>query len=329
MIIKSFEINKINSNKNNLILLYGKNDGLKKYIINKLVKKQSKILSYEEKEILDEQNNFLETILNKSLFEEQKTIIIKRATDKILIILEEIFSKNIDDIIIILSENLEKKSKLRITFEKEKKLVCIPIYQDNEQTLSKLALDYFKEKNIPISQSNINQIVGKSLGDRANLFSEIKKIENYTSNGKKITSEKLAKLINLSENHNISELIDNCLAKNNRKIINIINENNFSRDDSVLITRIFINKCKRILKLSSEYKKNNNIDLTISTAKPPIFWKDKDIIKQQIFHWSPENIKQLIYKLSDLELSIKKNLDNSVNLIIDFILVQASSKTNN
>ena len=145
---------------------------------------------------------------------------------------------------------------------------------------------------------------------------------------KKITTEVIEKLTNLSENHNISELIDNCLVKNKKKIINILNENNFNNEDCILITRSFLNKSKKILKLSSEFENNKNMDLTISSARPPIFWKDKEITKQQIYKWSPKSIKKLIYKLADVELLIKKNMNNSINLITDFILEQ-SSETNN
>ena len=329
MIIKSFEIDKINLKKNNFILLYGKNEGFKKQVINNFIKNRGEVLSYEEKDILDIQNNFLENILNRSLFEEEKTIIIKRATDKIIKIIEEINNRNIDDIIILVSDNLEKKSKLRSTFEKDKKLICIPFYPDNEQTLSKLAFEYFKKKNISISQLNINQIAYKSLGDRQKLYNELKKIENYLISGKKLTPETLAKLVNLSENFSISELIDNCLAKNKGKTVKILNENNYTNDDCILISRTFLNKSKKILKLSLDYEKNKNIDLTISTSKPPIFWKDKEITKQQILKWKPKDLKKLIYKLNGIELAIKKNLNNSLNLTTDFLLQQASLKTNN
>ena len=125
------------------------------------------------------------------------------------------------------------------------------------------------------------------------------------------------------------ELVNNCLAKNRNKTISILNENNFSSDDCILIIRMFLNRSKNILKLSSEYQKNNNIDLTISSAKPPIFWKDKEITKQQILEWNPKNLKLLIYKLNDLELTLKKNINNSVNLISDFLIEQSSAKTNN
>ena len=330
MIIKSFEINKINFDQNKLVLFYGKNEGFKNEATNNLIKDKDEITKYEEKEVLENINDFIESILSKSLFESEKIIIIKRATDKILKIIDEIDSKNIEDIKIIFNaDNLEKKSKLRSLFEKDKKYICVPFYPDTDQTLSKLTYNFLKKKNILISQSNINLIVNKCNGDRETLLNELNKIEYFSKNGKKITSENIAKLTNLIENHSISELIDNCLAKNKKKIVNILNENNFNNEDCILITRTFLNKAKKILKLSSEFQNNKNIDLTISSAKPPIFWKDKEITKQQIYKWTPENIKQLIYKLSEIELLIKKNIYNSINLITDFILNEASSNTNN
>jgi len=327
MIIKSYEIKKINLENNQFILFYGKNEGLKNEATSSLIKKKSKILSYEEKEVLDNQDYFIENISTKSLFEEDKIIIVKRATDKILKIIEEIDGKNFESIsIIINSDNLEKKSKLRSFFEKNKKYVCVAFYPDTNQILSKLTFDFFKKNNISISTANINLIVNKCNGDRENLFNELKKIEFYSKNGKKITEQSIAKLTNLIENYSITELIDNCLAKNQKKIINILNENNFNNEDCFLITRTFLNKSKKILELSKNFKANKNIEQTISSAKPPIFWKDKEITKQQIYKWTPENIKKLIYKLNELELQIKKNMNSSIYLITNFILEQSSPK---
>jgi len=329
MIIKSYEINKINPVLNNFLLFYGKNEGLKNEITKIIIKEQSNVLHYDEKEILDNENDFIESILTKSLFEEKKIIIIKRSTDKILKIIENLYSKNIEDIIIFNADNLEKKSKLRSYFEKNKKLICVPFYPDNSQTLSKLAYNYLKGKKIVISQANINLIINKCNGDREALLNELQKIECYSIGGKKITSENIVQLTNLIENHSISELVDNCLAKNKKKIISILNENNFNNEDCIVISRLFLNKSKKLLQLSTEFKENKNIELTISTAKPPIFWKDKEITKKQINQWKPENIKELIYKLSEIELLIKKNINNSINLITDFILEQSALKTNN
>lgn len=330
MIIKSFELNKINLNKKRLILLYGVNEGLKKQAIDNLIKGKNHIYSYEENDILNNDKKFLENLFSKSLFEKEKILIIKRASDKILKIIQEIYERQIEDVIIIInSKNLEKKSKIRTFFEKEKEVVCVPFYADNEQTLSQLALNFFKEKKITISQSNINQIVNKCNGDRENLYNELSKIDNYSKNGKKLNSENIMKLTNLSENHSISELIDNCLVKNNKKLIYILNENNLTNDDCIVIIRTFLNKSKRILKLLHEYEFNKDINLTISSYKPPIFWKDKEMIKQQMQKWNSKNLKNLIYKMSEIELLIKKNINNSLNLTTNFLLENSSSITNN
>jgi len=330
MILKSYDINKSNLKSNKIFLFYGKNEGLKNETINNLIEKKSNISNYEEKEILDNKDNFIENILSKSLFEPQKFIIIKRATDKILNIIETLHQKNLEDTSIILnSDSLEKKSKLRSLFEKDKKLVCVPFYPDNDQILSKLAYNFLRNKKISISSSNINSIVNKCSGDREKLINELQKIELFSKSGKKINSENLSKLINLKEDQSISELIDNCLVKNKKKIINILNENNFSNEDCIIITRSFIIKAKKLLTLSKTFETNKNIDLTISSAKPPIFWKEKEITKQQIYKWKPRNIKRLIYALSETELQIKRNINNSINVITDFILSQTTSETNN
>jgi DNA polymerase-3 subunit delta len=329
MILKNYEINKINQNTNHFILFYGKNEGLKNEALHTLIKDKNNISNYDEKEILDNENNFIESILSKSLFELEKIVVIKRATDKILDILQTLRLKKLDEVTIILnSENLDKKSKLRSFFEKEKELICVPFYPDNDQTLSKLTYNFLRDKNISISPSNVNLIVNKCSGDREALFNELQKIECFVKNGKKINNDNISKLINLSENHSISELVDNCLAQNKKKIINILNENNFSNEDCMIIVRFFLIKAKKLLTLSTVFEINKNIELTISSAKPPIFWKEKEITKQQIQKWSPKNIKQLIYALSETELQIKKNINNSINLITDFILSQSSAEFN-
>ena len=181
MIIKSFETNKINFNNSNLLLLYGKNEGLKNYVTKDIIKDKNNVFSYDEKEILDNLNFFFETVLSKSLFEKEKIIIIKRATDKIIKIIEEIYSKNLKEIFIIINaDTLEKKSKLRSFFEKDKKCICVAFYPDTDETLSKLTYNYLKEKKITISQADINLITSKCNGDRETLINELKK--RITSN---------------------------------------------------------------------------------------------------------------------------------------------------
>ncbi len=330
MIIKSYELNKINLKKNNIYLLYGENEGLKNKVINDVFKEFLKnTYKYDEKEILDNKENFFNSILSKSFFETKKFIIILRSSDKIVSIIEEIIEKITEDTKIILFAGiLEKKSKLRLLFEKNKNTICIPFYADNNQTLSSIANSYFKEKKIPISQEIINLLVARSRGDRLNLNNEITKIENFTKNKKRIDISDIIKLTNLAENYSVTELVDSCLSKNSTKTINILNENNYSTEDCILIIKTFLLKAKRLNKLQNQTKNNKNIDQVITSFKPPIFWKDKEIVKEQIKNWSLNKIENLIYKINEIELLIKKNSTNSINILFDFIITQ-SSKTNN
>ena len=331
MIVKPYELNKIKSDLK-FFLFYGKNEGLKNQHIKQLLGKNnnSNVIKYDEKEILENEDIFFESILSNSLFENEKSIIINRGTDKINEIIINLIERNIDGITIIINANvLEKKSKLRKLFEKEKNLACIATYPDTNEILSGLAIAFFKKIKISISQQNINLIVDKCGGDRLNLENELEKIKTYLTEKKSISSEEISKLINLSENHTFYELIDNCLAKNTNKTINILNDNNFSNEDCIIILRTFLLKAKKILGLSIEYDKNKDINKTINSAKPPIFWKEKDIVKTQLNKWKPEKIRELIYLINDIELQIKKNYNNSILLVTDFILNQGYPETNN
>ena len=330
MILKTFELSKI-KDETIFYLLYGKNDGLKSECIDKILNKSiGKVYNYDEKQIKDEIETFYENILSGSLFEDNKIIIINRATDKIYEIIEDLIDRDIHNIKIIINAGiLETRSKIRSLFEKQKNLICIPTYQDNNDTLSKLATIFFRDEKISISQQNINLIIEKCNGDRGFLRNELNKIKNYASDKKKLSSKEILKLINLSENFEFSELIDNCLAKNKNKMINILNENNFNTEDCIIILRTFLSKAKRILKLAIQFEKNKDINKTINSAKPPIFWKEKNIVKIQLNKWKPEKIRKLINSINNIELETKKNFNNSILITTNFILEKGCSDINN
>ena len=162
MILKSFDLNKLKLNNHKFYLFYGDNDGLKEEIIKNLFEKNylNQIYRYEEEKILDNSSNFFNTVLTKSFFDNKKLILINRATDKIKNIIEELIDKNPEDIQFILNaKNLEKKSTLRKLFEKEKSIVCVPFYEDNNQTLNSIISQFFRDKKIPISQQLINILI--------------------------------------------------------------------------------------------------------------------------------------------------------------------------
>ena len=216
MIYKSFELNKIKLNNHKFYLFYGENEGLKDETIKNLFEKnyQDKIQRYEEKEILDNIESFFNSILTKSFFDNEKLIIINRTTDKIKTTIEDLIEKNPEDIQIILnSKNLEKKSTLRKFFEKEKSIVCVPFYEDNNQTLNSIISLFFRNKKIPISQQLINILIERSRGDRKNLNNELEKIESFSLNKKNLNIEEIIKLTNLADNYSASELVDHSLAR--------------------------------------------------------------------------------------------------------------------
>ena len=331
MILKSFELSKIKLNNYKFYLFYGDNDGLKEENIKNLFEKnyQDKIHRYEEKEILDNINTFFNSILTKSFFDNEKLIIINRATDKIKDLVEELMEKNPEDIQIILnSKNLEKKSILRKIFEKEKSIVCVPFYEDNNQTLNSIISLFFRNKKIPISQQLINVLIERSRGDRKNLNNELEKIENFSLNKKNLNLEEIIKLTNLADNYSASELVDHSLAKNTRKTVTILNENSYSDEDNIVIIRTLLAKLKRLVKIYELVDEKNNIEQAISEYKPPIFWKDKPLVTQQIRSWNKNLLKNLIYKTNEIELLIKKNSTLAKNILSDFI-INNSRKTNN
>ena len=331
MIIKSFELDKINVKSSNFYLFYGENEGYKNEAIEKIfnINISKNIYRYEEKEILDNFESFFESIQSKSFFEKEKLIIISRVSDKIKNIIEEIIEKNIEDIKIVLNSGiLEKKSKLRSLFEKSKNTICVPFYADSNQTLSKIINNFFREKKIIVSQEKINLLIDRCRGNRQNLRNELDKIDSFVKNKKNINIDQIMKLTNLAENYNVSELIDSYLASNFKKTITILNENNFSIEDCMLITRTLLVKSKRLYKLLLEINNNKSIEEAISSFKPPIFWKDKEIVKQQIKNWSLNRAENLIYKTNELELLIKKNSYNSINILSDFIINQPNRISN-
>ena len=311
MIIKYFELKKKNLDEIKYYLLYGNNKGLIEETIKSVLKPilPKNIFNYDEIEILNNPESFKEKINNKSFFEDQKLIIIKRVSDKILKIIEEVIKNDLEDIAIILvSENLEKKSKIRNYFEKEKNTICVPFYEDNHQTLAKVVQNFLREKNLKLSQQNINIIVERSRGDRINLNNELTKIENYLKNKKNISENEILKITNLAENYQVGELVDNSLAKNKLRTLTILNENNFNTEDCILILRIFLSKLKRLLKIKTQQQKDKNLDNIISSFRPPIFWKEKEIVKQQIKKLEYDKIKELIIKTNNIEFLIKKIL---------------------
>ncbi len=322
MICKSYEIEKF-KNKTNYFLFYGENEGQKQDVIEASFGQftRENTHKYTEKDVIENKQIFLENIYSKSFFDNEKLILISEVSDKILSLIEEIILSGIDDIFVILiTKRLDKKSKIRNFFEKENTVLVVPFYEDTPQTLLSIAKKILFENKISLSSENLNLIIERSQGDRINLKNELHKIINFSQNNKKIDLKDILKLTNLSENYSAGELVDRCLSKNKRGTLNILNENIPSNEDNILILRTFLNKLKRLRKLRLNFDQNNNIDQVINSFGPPIFWKDKNVIKQQIKIWELNNIERFIIDLNNAESLIKKNPQISNQIINNMIL---------
>ncbi len=324
MILKTKDLNFEKISNSSFFLFYGENQGFKEEIIKKYFKeKLEEIFTYDENQILNNRDTFYENVLSNSFFNNKKLIIINRISDKIFPIINEIIDRDISDIKVILKANLlEKKSKIRNLFEKSKKTICVAFYEDNIQTLSALTDNFLKLNKINLSQQNINIIIERANGDRINLKNELHKIENLSKTKKKIETEDIIKLTNLAENFDVNELVNSSLAKNRRKTLNILNENNYGTEDVILILRVYLAKLKRLLKLHTMIKETKSVEEAIVSYKPPIFWKEKDLIKKQINSLSLNQVNELILETNEIELIVKKNPNSALNIFTNYILEQ-------
>ena len=323
MIIKYYELDKQGIDEYKFYLFYGKNEGLQnEVLINKFKNNtQDQLIKYEEKEFINNFDDILSELLNISFFAKRKKIIISRISEKINKYIDIILQKKISDTIFILKSGpLDKKSKLRTLFERNKDLAIVPFYEDDNKKLSQLVSEFLIDKNIKLSNESINLLVSRANGDRKNLRIELEKIFNYSISNKKIEYDTVQKLTNLAENYSVNELADNYLIKNKKNTAKILNENNYTSEDCILILRTILNKSKRLLGILEKFNKINNIDEVISNTKPPIFWKEKESVKSQVRAWKKKDLMSKIYEINEIEALIKSNSNNSVNIISDFIV---------
>lgn len=323
MIVKNFELKKYLNDDFNFYLMYGDNTGLIEDTIQKTFKPLylENIYDYEELEIISNSEKFYSEIFNSSFFNKKKLIIINRVTEKIKVILENLINKKINDVKIILKSSLlDKKSKLRNTFEKNKNLLIIPFYRDTNQSLFNITEKFFKNKKISISSESIFFLLDKIGDNRLILLNELDKIYNYTKNSSTIKLHEIVKLINFNDENKNNEFVDFLLSKNKKKILNIFNEINFTIEDIIQVIRIISYKLKRLKKIAIELNLKKNYDQIISSFRPPIFWKDKENIKNHLKILSLKEINTYIKQLQDIELLIKKNSQLSKEIFGNFIL---------
>ena len=326
MLIKSYEILKKDLNLLNSFLIYGENTGLKQDIVKSVIElKEKKNIKYkqfkfEEEEIIKNQNDFFNLIFSGSLFDKKKVIFVNRTTDRLFNLISEISKKDIKDILIFFeADQLEKKSKIRNLFEKDKNLVCIACYQDNNFDLIKIINDEIKQTKIKLSTESINLLIERASGDRNNLRNEVNKLKSFALDKQMVSYDQVKELTNMVGNYQNDYIVNICLNGDKKKLNKILRENNFSFEDFLILLKIFSKKIHRLLKIKIFNRLEKNLDQIFNQIRPPIFWKEKEDVKKQVRLWNEKKLNLIIKKINEIELNCKKNHELATNITLDFL----------
>ena len=310
------QISKIKS-----ILFYGENIGLKKHF-KKLIKtynKEVKIITFLQDDILNDENVLFNELNNLSLFEEKKILFIENANDKIFKILEDYLDDNLNFQLYFFSDILEKKSKLRNYFEKSKIYGSIPCYADTSITIQRIIQDELKNFQ-GLTSVNLNIILESCNNDRIKVYNEINKIITFFQD-KKITTENLSKLVNLPRIDDFNYLRDEAIKGNKAETNRLLNSTIIDQDRGVYYLSLINLRFYKLIDILNIKKRDNNLESVINAIKPPIFWKDKQNIIDQVKMWNIEKIQSVLKKLFDLEITFKSNGNINKGLLVKKLLV--------
>jgi len=309
-------------------LIYGENDGIKDDIKQEvsIQKKDFEILNFFEEEILRNKNIIYQNIINESLFSDKKIIFIHEASDKIFDQISECLKKENNSVkILIFSGILEKRSKLRSLFEKNKNVAIFPCYKDNERTLINYVNNQLKEFK-GLSGEIINLIISNSNLDRKIIKNELIKIKTFFLT-KKINKEQIVEILNIKSDTSFDEIRDNALKGEKIKINKLLCEIELLNEDTFFYLNNLnyrVMKLQEIIKISGNNK--NKYEETLNGLKPAIFWKDKPVIIQQLKKWSYETLTQLATKIGETELLMKKNSYLRKDIIIKDLIINLTNK---
>ncbi len=312
--------------KNTSVLFYGENLGLKNDFKRSILGYfKDKVIKRNQDEIIKNQDILFEDILNISLFDERKIFIIDDVNDKFLGIFQEIEKRIGENKIYLFSDILDKKSKLRNYFEKSKEFNTVACYQDNLVNIKNIIKKKL-ENYINLNSENISIIAENSNLDRDKLYNEIDKIKIYFSD-LKIDTEKLKVLLDLKVNDNFNLIRDEALNGNKEAINKLLSETVLENDKNIFYLNSFNQRLYKLAEILKN-KKNSNVEDMVENVKPPIFWKDKPIIKGQLKKWNLEKINNILKKCYNLEVRLKSSSTISHHLLIKMLIIDVCQLAN-
>ena len=321
MIYKSYLIEEnIDLLKNNLVLFYGENLGLKNDLKDNIREKfkKPKILKYTQEDVLKNYDTFIGEIRNISLFEDQKIFFIDNVNDKILNTVKEIISFIGNNKIFLFAEILEKKSKLRSFFEKSKNLDIVPCYKDNEIDLKKIIT---KKLNgyTGVNTQLVNILIENTSMQRAKLNNEIEKIKVLFKN-KIIQTNLLEKLLDLKVDEDFNAVKESALNGQNSITNKLLSTTLFENEKNIFYLITINQRLNKLREIASLANKKDPTSV-INNLKPSIFWKDKPNYIIQAKKWDDSKLKKALEKTYNTEIKIKSNSGINTNILIKKLLI--------
>ena len=330
MIVKSFSANFKELLKKNFTLLYGENISLIFEIEQKIIKEAKNnnglvVKKYQEEYFLQNKDVFEQFINSESLFGDQELVIISESTDKILEIFDNTIASTNNKKIIFLSSLLTKRSKLRNLAETETDFNCIACYDDTPVQLQSILLQKLKDNKISVSREFLNSIFEVNSLNRQDINDAITKIQLIQSTSN-IKEENLKNIFYSSSHNDNFEIINFCLLgdkKNINKVLSNIYIQGINFNEILAALKYKVNK---LIEISVSNTSDSNVNQLVENYKPPIFWKEKNMVKEQLRRWTNGELNKLMEIIYETEINCKKNYEIS-NTILQQFIVSTSNKS--
>ena len=312
-----------------VFLFYGENQGLKKDFKEKLKStyKKNDLLNFIQSDIIKNKEILLNEVSNKSLFNERKIIFVDQVNDKILDNFEELINQITTEKIFLFADILDKKSKLRNLFEKNKTLGVVPCYLDNETSIRKIIVEGLKT-NKGLSNQMINVIVQNTGFDRYKVDNEIKKIISYFGVNGELNLEKIEALLNIRSNDDFGTLRDEAIKGNKINTNKLLSDTVLEQENNIYNLNSINQRFYKLKEIESLKDSNSSIETIISNLRPPIFWKDKPIIIEQLKKWNKDKINKALDETYKTEIMIKSNSVIKKDLLLKKLIVDLCNKAN-
>ena len=303
------------------ILLYGQDYGLISdrssliinSFLNNLDEKQNSlnIIDISNSNLLQNPESLEMEVSSISLLSRKKIVRIKDASDALMKIIDDYFVYSHPDcLIILLSDSLSPRSKIRKFFEVHNDAVILPCYSDDKKSIISLISRALKKEDIIIDEKDI-ELFANYLGiDRLITKAEIEKAILYAGKEKKLNANDITSFISDQASLGIDELYDYSLNGDLEGAYRVLNRIQKEGVPAIQIIRSFIRQMQSLYRIIHALAISSNINSILDNFKPPIYFKRKDNVRAHTQKWSFDKLNKALLLLESAEVSCKSPKSN-------------------